>query len=242
MTVETVQIRSALVFRDADNPHLWYDAIGPGVLKHFEDGINFPNDDTTGDPTEWQCTITEAGAGDSTIVTTDLAGGALLITTAGNENDGYAMQLGMAAGEAVDLSGLGNLFVRARFAINDVDQTDFLVGVCVTDTDCIGAVTDGMYFRSVDESAVLQFVAEKDSVESATNIATLTDAGYIDVYYHHDGTTVYYYVNGSLAGSLARSDASFPNDELLRLTLEFLTGEAAANTCTLTDLVFIYVP
>ena len=241
MAIETVAIRNALVYRDTDRPWRWYDAFGDGVVKHFEDGVTFPNDDTTGDPTEWECTITEAGAGDSTIVTTDLAGGALLITTAANENDGYQMQLGMAAGENIDLSAAYHLYLSVTFQLNDATQTDVLFGVCVTDTDCLGAVTDGLYFRKVDASTALQFVAEKDSVESAANAGTCADGVDIRAEYYFDGYTVYYYINGVLAGSLARSDASFPNNELLRLTVEFLTGEAVANTCTIKDLKMIYV-
>ena len=46
-----------------------------------------------------------------------------------------------------------------------------------------------------------------------------------------DGSTVYHYINGVNTGSVANSSTNFPNDELLRLTMEFLTGEAVANTC-----------
>ena len=91
--------------------------------------------------------------------------------------------------------------------------------------------TDGMYFRSVDGSALLYFVTEKDSVEGATAVATLADAVDITAEFYFDGSTVYHYINGVNTGSTANSDATFPNDELLRLTLEFLTGEAVANTC-----------
>jgi hypothetical protein len=170
-----------------------------------------------------------------------VAGGALLITCAANENDGYKMQLGMAAGENIDLSGPNYLYLSVTFAINDVDQTDVLLGVCVTDTTCLDGVSDGMYFRSVDESALLYFVTEKNSVEGATAVATLTDDAYVTAEFYFDGATVYHYVNGALTGSTARSDATFPNDELLRLTVEFLTGEAVANTCTIKELKMIYV-
>jgi hypothetical protein len=241
MTVETVQLKSALVFRDADRPWRWFDAFGPGVVKHSEDGVRFPNDDTTGDPVEWECTITEAGAGDSTIVTTDVAGGALLIQTAGNDDDGYQMQLGMAAGENVTLAGSQYLYLGVTFAISDVTQSDFLCGVCVTDTDCLGAVTDGMYFRKVDGSTLLYFVTEKNSVEGATAVATLANAGYTTAEFYFDGSTVSSYINGVFASSTARGDATFPNDELLRLTVEFLTGEVAVKTCTITDLRMIHI-
>lgn len=241
MTVEMVNVQKALVFRDAEYTHRWYDAIGPGVVKYLNEFATLPSDDTTGDATEWELTITEAGAGDTTHVVTDLEGGALLITCAANENDGISMQLGAAAGENIALTAGQSMYFGIEFAINDVDQTDCLFGATVTDTDTLGAVTDGLYFRSVDESAVLNFVTEKNSVESATAVATLVDATYIVAEFLFDGATVSAYINGGLIGSTANSAATFPDDELLRLTLEFLTGEAVANTCTIKWLRMIHL-
>jgi len=232
MSTETAEIRQATVYRSHEYPHRLYDAFGEGVTKYITQFQSLPADDTTLDPTEFINTITEAGAGDSTAVLADVSGGALLITTAGNEDDGYAMQLGNAnAGEWVDLSGPTVCYFGVQFEINDVDQTDCLFGACVTDTDCIGAVTDGMYFRSVDASALLYFVTEKNSVEGATAVATLTDGAPITAEWYYDGATVTSYINGTETSSTARTDATFPNDEYLRLTMEFLTGEAVANTC-----------
>jgi len=241
MGVDQVSINNALVIRDSSFRHRWYDAFGAGVIKYLQDFITIPSDDTTGDPTEWEVTVVEAGAGDSTAVVTDLAGGALLITTAANDNDGWKMQLGAVAGENVKLEGNFPLYCGIKLAINDVDQTDLFFGVTVTDTDALGAVTDGMYFRSVDESAVVNFVTEKNSVESVTGVATLIDAQYITLEFLFDGVTVYAYVNGVEITSTAALGATFPNDEELRLTLEFLTGEATANTCTIQWLRMIHV-
>lgn len=235
MSVLTKSVRDGLVAYDSTYTHRWYEAVGDNVFKFLTHFVRLPVDDTTGDPVEFVNTVTEVGAGNSTAVLTDEGMGALLITTAGNENDGYQMQLGGAGGgECVSFAARYPTYFGIRFKINDVDQTDCLFGLCVTDTDCLGAVTDGMYFRSVDESAALYFVAEQNSVESASAVATLADDTWViaEFLYDTDGT-VDVYVNGSLAVSLADSDENFPNDELLRLTMEFLTGEAVANTCTI---------
>ena len=240
MAVDIVTINDALVFRDSTIPSRWYDAIGSGVVKHLEDFAAWPVDDTTGDPTEWEKTITEAGA-DTTTVITDRAGGALLITAAGNENDGINLQLGQTAGESVKLDDSEPLYCGIRLAINDVDQTDVFFGVGVTDTDWSGGLTDGLYFRSEDESAVISLVAEKNSVESTIAVHTLVDDTYVTLEFYYDGTTVSAYVNGTLKGSIADSSTSFPNDTEMRLTLEFLTGEATANTCTVEWLRMIHI-
>jgi hypothetical protein len=55
------------------------------------------------------------------------------------------------------------------------------------------------------------------------------------------GSNVYAYVDGTLMATIADSDVGFPNDELLRLTFEFLTGEAVANTCIIKRLRFIQI-
>lgn len=244
--IETTNIHNHLVMRDETDTWRWYDAFGPNVTKYLQEfnGANWQVDDTTHDPSpNWTCNITE-GAGTTKTDLTDVAGGALLITTGTNEDDGMQMQLGHEAdgnGESVDLSGSYPLYLSARFKVEDADQTDVLVGFCVTDTDCLGGVTDGIYFRSVDASATLYFVTEKDSTESATSVATLADDTYVRVEFYYDGDTVSVYVDGALVTTVADSAATFPNNELLRLTLEFLTGEGNANTLTMTHLRYIHI-
>ena len=57
-------------------------------------------------------------------------------------------------------------------------------------------------------------------MESATSVATLVDDTYVHVEFYYDGDTVSVYVDGSLVTTVADSAATFPNNELLRLTLE----------------------
>lgn len=245
MALETASIRNHLVIRDATNTWRWYDAFGPSVVKYIMNMTALPVDDTTHDPTEFTNTIVETGAGgDSTVAVTDVAGGAFLITTDNAENDGYKMQLGHGAGgagENVSFAAEYPTYLGVKFQINDVDQTDCLFGFCITDTACLDAVSDGLYFRSVDASAVVSLVLEKDSVESTTAMATMTDATDVHLEFFYWGSNLYAYADGVLMTTVADTNASFPNDELLRLTIEFLTGEATANTCTIKELRFIQI-
>jgi hypothetical protein len=231
MSTETANIRQALVYRSHEYPHRLYDAFGENVTKYITQFQSLPADDTTTDPTEFVNTVVEVG-GTSSAVIADVAGGALLFTCAGNEDDGYSMQLGNAnSGEWVDFSNPTVCYFGIQFQVNDADQTEVFFGTAVTDTALLGGVTDGMYFRSVDESAVLNFVLEKDSVETVTAVSTLTDAADVTAEWYYDGATVKAYINGTEVASIARTDTSFPNDELLRLSMEVLSGEATANTC-----------
>jgi len=190
MSVDMVTINSALVFRDSSIAARLYDAVGSGVVKHEENFAAWPVDDTTGDPTEWEKTITEAGAGNTTTVITDKAGGALLITCAANEDDGVNLQLGQAAGESVKLDGAYPLYCGIRLAVNDADQTDLFFGVGVTDTDWSGGITDGVYFASPDASGAVNFITEKNSVESSVAVATLVDDTFVTPEFYYDGATV----------------------------------------------------
>jgi hypothetical protein len=231
MSTETATIRGALVYRSHEYPHRLYDAFGENVTKYITQFQSLPADDTTTDPTEFVNTVVEVG-GTSSAVIADVAGGALLFTCAGNEDDGYSMQLGNAnSGEWVDFSNPAVCYFGIQFQVNDADQTEVFFGTAVTDTALLGGVTDGMYYRSVDESAVLNFVLEKDSVETVTAVSTLTDAADVTAEWYYDGATVKAYINGTEVASIARTDTSFPNDELLRLSMEVLSGEATANTC-----------
>lgn len=250
MTVATKNVRNALVYYDgASNTvsggNRWFDAFGPNVTKYLFDGSSLAADDSTTDPTEFVNTVVEVGAGTSTCVLDDVAGGGLIITTAGNENDGWSMQLGHAnAGEWVDLStDYAFTYFGVEFAINDVDQTDVFLGAAVTDTALLGGVTDSIRFDSVDGSTNLNFVLEKNSTESSSVVGTLADDTYIYVEFFHDAPAgyVYAYVDGVLQASVADSDTNFPNDELLRLSVEFLTGEATANTCKISQLRLIHI-
>lgn len=241
MSVETHAVNNALVWRDTKYKHRWYDAVGERVTKYTLNTAGCPTDNTTGMPTEWTNTLVGASA----FAHTDVGGGAVLLTTAGADNDGIKLQLGdelVGNGESIDLSGVYPLYCGIEFAISDVDDTDILFGVAVTDTTCLDGVDTAMYFRSIDTSSTLYFVTEKNTVESAVAVATLADNTYItcEFLYDTDGT-VYAYINGSEITSTNRGAATFPNDELMRLTLEFLTGSANARTCTVKWLRMIHI-
>jgi hypothetical protein len=241
MAAEMVSQGDALVVRSVEYPHRWYDVFGPNVVKYNLNTAAVPTDDATGMPSEFTNTL----VGASTFAHTDVLGGGVIMTAEALENDGVKLQLGDelgGAGENVSFATRYPTYFGVKFQVNDADQTDVLFGFCVTDTACLDAVADGIYFRSVDESALLYFVLEQDSVESVTAVATLTDAADVvaEFLYDTDGN-IDVYINGALAVTIADTDANFCNDELLRLTIEFLSGAAAANTCTVKWLRFAQI-
>lgn len=220
--------KGALVFWETHRRRL-IDAIGSTVVKYVDDFVHLPADDTTGDPTAWTMTVVETGlGGDSTAALANAIGGALLLTTDNAENDGVSLQLD---GESFELTSDQDLYFGIKLQINDVDQTDILAGLCITDTALLGGMTDGVYFESVDGSASVSAVTEKDSTETQTDtVGTLVDATDHILEFYFDGgeATVYFYFDGAL---VATHTANIPDNEGLRVSIEFLTGETTANTC-----------
>jgi hypothetical protein len=210
-----------------DYRHRIIDAVGPGVTKFILNTAYMPVDDTTGDLTGFTSTVVEVGAGTSTAV---LADNTLLITTAGNESDSLNLQL---KGEAFKLDAATKyVYYGINFQINDVDQTDLFTGLFITDNEIQGGVSDGVYFESLDESADLNFVLEKNNTEttSASAVHTLVDATNVTLEFVFDGTYIDAWVDGVLQTRLATTN--LPNDEFLTPTIEFENGEAAAQTMT----------
>lgn len=202
-------------------------AVGENVVSYHEDFVNFPVDDTTGDPLAWTTTVVEAGSGVTTFASTDASGGKAIITTAGNEDDGGNYQLN---GESFETTSDQDLYFGTKLAINDADQTDLFIGLAVTDTTLLGGVADGIYFESVDGSASLSAVTEASSTETQSDsVGTLADDTEIELEFYWDGTTVEFFVDGT---SVATSTTNIPATQM-RVSVHFLTGEATANTCTI---------
>ena len=240
MGVAFKNVNNAMVFYDEDYPHRCYEALGEGVVKYLQDFLTLASDDTTGDATEWELTITE-GAGNTTHVITDRAGGALLITTGTQENDGINMQLGAAAGENILLDSFSPLYFGIRLALGDPTDSDFNVGVGVTDTETLGAWADAIYFRTVDASTAVDFVVENTNSETVIGAGALAAAGYVTLEFLFDGEDVTAYWNGQAVGSVNKSSPDFPDDQEMRVTIEFETGEGNANTMTIEWLKMIHV-
>jgi hypothetical protein len=149
-----------------------------------------------------------------------------LLTTGGTENNGPSYNL---KGEPFKLATGKPLWYETRIKISDITQSDFLVGLSITDTEMLGGTTDGVYFRKVDESAAVAFVTEKDSSETSTAaVHTMVAATYVRLGFFFDGAgKVYAYVNGSI---VATHTLTIPDDEELTVAFQLTTGEGAAKT------------
>ena len=221
MTIQTKSVNNALVFYPSDKPWRWIDVVGENVVKyanHFADsGV------TTDTMAGWTGTLVEGGGGESTVTSTDAMGGQLLITTDGNDNDGVNLQMDGASWKLS--SGLPAYF-GIRFSVDVDTQVDFLTGLCVTDTDLLGAMTEGAYFRKVDGSTNVEFVTELGSVESSNIVDVYAAGTYVTYEFYFDGSDMYVYVDSVLTLTISNSITLLPDTSLLTPSIHFLSGVA----------------
>lgn len=236
-TLHSRYIKGNLVYWQTHRKRL-IDAIGQDVVKYSTDFTRLPVDDTTGDPTEWTTTVVEAGAGDTLLASLDGSGGKARITTAANEDDGGSYQLN---GSAFELTSDQELYFGAfGVQINDVTQSDFFLGLAVTDTAILAGVADRIGFQSVDAATALTFPIEKSTAETNFDPSvTLVDGAAVDLEFYFDGSGLEIFVDGASQGKPAVTN--LPDDVALRLSWEFLTGEAVANTMEIDRLTVIQI-
>jgi prepilin-type processing-associated H-X9-DG protein len=202
-------------------------AIGPDAYTFFDD-FTHQNLASADAPLGWTVTLVEGGGGESTITKPDGSGGHLLLTTDANDNDGVNMQ---AAGEAFGFAAEQTAtYFGIRLKCSEATQSDFLVGLCITDTTLLGGLTDGVYFEKLDGGTGISFVTEKDSTETQTDsLGTLAADTWVLLEFYGDGSSIRAYINGSL---VATHTTNIPDNELLTPSIHFLTGDAAAETLT----------
>ena len=200
------------------------------------------------DPTEWNTfftdfqhytaadwTVTAVGAGTQALANGD--GGLLLLTNAAADNDRIELQ---KLGESFLLTAGKRAFFKARFKVSDATQSDFLIGLCVTDTTLQGAVdgagvTDGIFFSKDDGDALLDVQCQKNATTGQTRaaaVATVVADTFLSVALAYDGVSeLKYYVNDVQLGTLTATSAFLP-DTTLTPSFAIQNGEAVAKTMT----------
>lgn len=224
--VNSRYINGQLVFYQAGYYQRWLAGIGPDFFGFREHFVNTPFE-AADIPAATTVTLVEAGVGGETTVAL-VAGadmGELLITTDNAENDGANIQW---KGEAFKLASGKPAYFGIRFKTGEATESDILVGLCITNTDLLGGMTDGAYFRKVDGSAAVSAVLEKDSSETTGAAFTLAADTYYTLEILFDGTNVDFYVDGVALTRLAQTN--LPDDEYLTPSIHFLTGNAAVET------------
>ena len=210
--------------------------LGQLIQPDFTQTHTYFDDFDTYTAGDWTVTETQAGA---TQALANVDGGVLLLTNSAADNDLNALQ---KVGESFKFEAGKKLFFKARFAVSDATESDFIIGLQITDSTPL-AVTDGVYFRKDDGDANLDFVVVKDSTAStASEIATVANNTYLTVGFYYDGVSEIIYAastnnnNPTILGKLAVSN--LPDDEELTISFGIQNGEAVAKTMSI-DYIFV---
>lgn len=164
-------------------------------------------------------TVTAVGAA-ATQALTDGDGGLLLLTNDAADNDRIELQ---KVGESFLMEAGKEAWFKARFKVSDATQSDFVIGLIVTDTTLQGSVagagaTDGIFFNKDDGDALLDVQCQKNATTGqnrAAGIATVADDTFLTVGWYFDGVSeVKYFVNDVCMGHLSGAAAYLPDTEL----------------------------
>ena len=193
------------------------------------------------DVLQWVHTAVEAGAGSSTVAGSDANGGILLMTNAANEDDGSSLQLtdttAAAAVENFLFTAGKEAWFKCRFKTLEVIQSDWSIGLMITDTDPAGGVSDGVYFKSVDGAAAITFEVEKDSTATSTAVGTAVATVYQTLGFHYDGVSaIEIFMNDVKVGTSVVTN--LPDDEELTVSFAHINGAASVNTMSI-DYIFV---
>ena len=196
--------------------------------------IVFHNDFFSYAAADWVITTVEAGAGSATEALASGNGGLLLVTNDSADDDSDFFQWAGNAGAAIEtfkfISGKKTWF-KARFKVSDATQSDFVMGLQITDTTPL-AVTDGVYFRKDDGDADLDFVVIKDSTATtASAFATAADDTFMTLAFYYNGVdAIKFYKDDVQLGTSVTTNLC--DDEELAVSFGIQNGAAAAKSMT----------
>jgi hypothetical protein len=172
-------------------------------------------------------TVTAVGSGTSAISNAD--NGVLVLTNAASDDDSRFLQW---TKETFKFIAGKKLWFKARIQISDATQSDFVLGLQITDTTPL-AVSDGVYFRKDDGDANLDFVVIKDSTATTvTAISTITAATWTELAFYYDGrSTIRVYKDDNFIGSSVTTN--LVDDEELTISFGVQNGEAVAKNMSI---------
>ncbi len=186
-----------LVFYEAGNRQRWLDAIGPNAIVFKEDFAADILDNWTG----------TAVAGTTGVSSYDAEGGAILLYTAGSDNDGYQLQK-LEGFKAIDDCPI---YFGARWKITGMAggaSAGVLLGLANIDATLLAAEPDdGIFFHSGSAEAGLNFALATGgtSTDIEALAAVVAETWYIDEFYWDGDTIVKGWHNGAYIGSQAKA-------------------------------------
>lgn len=179
--------------------------------------------------------ITEAGSGTRAIA--QAKDGILVITNAAADDDhNYIQVRDVASGQVAEhwkFTAGKRLFFEARFKVSDATQSDWVMGLQITDTSPL-ATSDGIWFQKDDGDKHIDFHVAKGSTQTdVTAMADCADDTYMKLSFYYDGQSSFIncYKDGVLIGNAAITNA--PTTEEIVVSFAIQNGEAVAKLMSL---------
>ena len=110
---------------------------------------------------DWVITTTEGGSGNASEALGDGDGGLLVVTNDDADDDSDEFQWAGGSGgviESFKYEAAKGLYFKTRFKVSDATQSDFAIGLIITDTTIIDGVTDGIFFEKDDASTSINLI------------------------------------------------------------------------------------
>jgi len=166
----------------------------------------------------------------SSLVVFDTLGGVLKGTTINTDNMGLSAQWNAETFklDSIGANGRKPLLFRSRFLLGEVEDTDFILGLSITDTDLSDASTDGIYFKTWDASDTLWVIRQLNSGGDTTFIAELTDTTWYTAEIRWNGynRVTFQLIEGADSAAITHTaTANTPMDEELALSFGYYNGE-----------------
>jgi len=233
--VSTNEVTEPLGQFGLPDPTKWY--------VFFDDFETWVTD--TSAAAKYTITTIEAGTGSATEVLGDAAFGALVVTNDDADNDSDFFQ---KIGENFLLASGKKTFFKARFKVSNATQSDWIMGLCVTDTTPIAAggdgVTAGIFFQKDDDDTNIDFYVQKNTTTGQLTTTAFTTAAADDTFmtlaFYFDGARyVKLYVNNVQLKTVDLTttlSTYLPNTELT-VTFGMVNGSAGAKVMTV-DYIF----
>lgn len=228
--VTNVAVGNPLAMYGRPDPTIWH--------TYFNDFDHFAVAD-------WTITTIELGAGNASEALADADGGVLLITNDAADNDSDFFQ---KVGESFKLASGKRTIFKARFAVSDATQCDWVMGLQVTDTTPLAAagdgVTDGIFFQKDDGDTNIDFYVQKDATTGQLTTTAFTTAAAADTYmslaFDFDGVRYVKLFKDDVhitTVDLTATLATYLPDTELTISFGIQNGEAVAKTMSV-DYIF----
>ena len=166
--------------------------------------------------------VTTGGSGTPVVALDNAEVGGAVKLSAGTADNDIARLFAVNHPMVLDAASSRKIWMEARLKLSDVDASGFFFGIAgngtaaTVDTAILaGGLADGLGWQIIDGQAAVTFasIAAVGDAETVTQSSTsAVDATYVTLSIYFDGTTAFFYINGTLSHS---STSNLPTDGTL---------------------------